>query len=81
MSARAAGDDVVHLEKYVHSYPYDWRTKQPVLLLASQQWFIDTDSIKQRALVSRRVETRLDGTRRDETERGEMSDGMGQDET
>ena len=51
MFASSPGDDVVHLERYVHSYPYDWRTKQPVLLLASRQWFIDTDSIKQRALV------------------------------
>ena len=42
----------MHVEDYVHSYPYDWRTKQPVLLLASQQWFIDTDRLKQRALVS-----------------------------
>ncbi|KAF0305297.1 Isoleucine--tRNA ligase, mitochondrial [Amphibalanus amphitrite] len=44
------GDDVVHVEDLVHSYPYDWRTKQPVLLLASRQWFIDTERIKQRAL-------------------------------
>ena len=44
-------DDIVHREKFVHSYPYDWRTKLPVILRASLQWFIDTDSIKDKALV------------------------------
>lgn len=44
-------DDIIHREKFVHSYPYDWRTKRPVILRASLQWFIDTDSIKTRALV------------------------------
>lgn len=43
--------DVVHSEIYVHSYPYDWRTKQPVILRASRQWFVNSDAIKTRALV------------------------------
>ena len=43
--------DIVHHEKFIHSYPYDWRTKLPVILRASLQWFINTDSIKQKALV------------------------------
>uniref|UniRef100_A0A182P581 isoleucine--tRNA ligase n=1 Tax=Anopheles epiroticus TaxID=199890 RepID=A0A182P581_9DIPT len=38
------------LSTIVHSYPIDWRTKQPVMLRASDQWFIDTDSLKKRAL-------------------------------
>lgn len=37
-------------EEYVHSYPYDWRTKTPVIVRASQQWFFDTDAIKDKAL-------------------------------
>ena len=37
---------------YIHSYPYDWRTKKPVLLRASKQWFIDTGKLQPRALVS-----------------------------
>lgn len=45
------GHDLAHVEDYIHSYPYDWRTKQPVILRASKQWFIDTNSIKQKALV------------------------------
>lgn len=43
---------IVHDEVYVHSYPYDWRTNQPVILRSSKQWFIDTDAIKARAIVS-----------------------------
>ena len=31
---------------------YDWRTKQPVVLRASRQWFINTDSLKEAALVA-----------------------------
>ncbi|KAK7790577.1 hypothetical protein R5R35_005944 [Gryllus longicercus] len=41
---------IIHLENYVHSYPCDWRTKQPVIVKASYQWFIDTDALKAKAL-------------------------------
>jgi isoleucyl-tRNA synthetase len=44
--------DILHSEQLVHSYPYDWRTKQPVILRASCQWFIDTNTLKQKAIVS-----------------------------
>ncbi|GJQ67952.1 hypothetical protein Trydic_g16709 [Trypoxylus dichotomus] len=44
------GNDLLHTEEYVHSYPYDWRTNKPVIIRASKQWFIDTNSIKQKAL-------------------------------
>uniref|UniRef100_A0A2M4AI52 isoleucine--tRNA ligase n=1 Tax=Anopheles triannulatus TaxID=58253 RepID=A0A2M4AI52_9DIPT len=40
----------LHLTTLEHSYPIDWRTKQPVMLRASDQWFIDTSSLKQAAL-------------------------------
>lgn len=43
-------EDVVHLGHIVHSYPIDWRTKQPVLLRASEQWFINTAGIKDAAI-------------------------------
>nr|XP_004670163.1 isoleucine--tRNA ligase, mitochondrial [Jaculus jaculus] len=33
-------------EQLVHSYPYDWRTKKPVVIRASKQWFINIASIK-----------------------------------
>ncbi|XP_012271517.1 isoleucine--tRNA ligase, mitochondrial isoform X2 [Orussus abietinus] len=44
------GENVVHTEKIVHSYPYDWRTKKPVILRASQQWFVNTEKIKAEAV-------------------------------
>lgn len=43
--------DVLHTETITHSYPYDWRTKKPIIVRASHQWFIDTNSIKEKALV------------------------------
>ena len=36
--------------KYVHKYPYDWRSKRPVIIRATQQWFADTDAIRQSAI-------------------------------
>lgn len=45
------GSNIIHKEEFIHSYPYDWRTKKPVIIRASQQWFIDTQALKTRALV------------------------------
>ncbi|KAF7994167.1 hypothetical protein HCN44_011436 [Aphidius gifuensis] len=44
------GENVVHTEKIIHSYPYDWRTKKPVITRASNQWFINTDILKKKAM-------------------------------
>ena len=41
---------IVKLKEYRHSYPIDWRTKSPVIILASEQWFINTDKIKSKAI-------------------------------
>jgi len=30
-------------ERIVHSYPHDWRSKKPVILRATEQWFISVD--------------------------------------
>ncbi|KAJ2905735.1 isoleucyl-tRNA synthetase [Zalerion maritima] len=43
-------DRVLHVHNYKHKYPYDWRTKQPVIVRATEQWFADVDTIKQNAL-------------------------------
>ncbi|XP_072313687.1 isoleucine--tRNA ligase, mitochondrial isoform X2 [Eucyclogobius newberryi] len=40
---------LVKEEKCAHSYPYDWRTKQPVVIRPSKQWFINTASLKDKA--------------------------------
>lgn len=45
---RAAGA-LLKEERCVHSYPYDWRSKTPVLIRASKQWFINTGSLKDAA--------------------------------
>ncbi|XP_017875475.1 isoleucine--tRNA ligase, mitochondrial isoform X1 [Ceratina calcarata] len=44
--------DMLHIETITHSYPYDWRTKKPVILLASNQWFIDINSIREKVIDS-----------------------------
>lgn len=36
--------------KFIHSYPYDWRSKTPVLQRATPQWFINVERIKQVAV-------------------------------
>ncbi|ORY55515.1 tRNA synthetases class I-domain-containing protein [Pseudomassariella vexata] len=44
------GQDVLLAEKYKHKYPYDWRSKQPVVVRATEQWFADVASIKDEVL-------------------------------
>lgn len=48
----ALSDDILHIEAFQHSYPYDWRTKKPIIVRASEQWFIDTEFLKDNAVVS-----------------------------
>ncbi|XP_060879352.1 isoleucine--tRNA ligase, mitochondrial [Metopolophium dirhodum] len=43
-------DKILHTEIYEHSYPYDWRTKLPVIVRASKQWFLDTAAIKSQSI-------------------------------
>lgn len=38
------------VQEYKHKYPYDWRTKQPILIRATAQWFADLNNIKNDAL-------------------------------
>jgi len=37
-------------QQYEHKYPYDWRTKKPVILRATPQWFANVEEIKQKAV-------------------------------
>lgn len=41
---------LIHEENYVHSYPYDWRTKEPVIIRTSNQWFLDLYELKDKCL-------------------------------
>lgn len=43
-------DDVLGTQVIQHKYPYDWRTKRPVVIRATAQWFADVASIKEDAL-------------------------------
>ncbi|NXH37936.1 SYIM protein, partial [Dicaeum eximium] len=42
---QAAGS-LLKEEKFMHSYPYDWRTKTPIIIRASKQWFVNTADVK-----------------------------------
>lgn len=33
-------------KKFLHSYPYDWRSKTPVIQRATPQWFVNVEKIK-----------------------------------
>lgn len=37
-----------------HKYPYDWKTKQPVIIRSTAQWFADVADIKEQAVSSLR---------------------------
>lgn len=42
-------DQILYQGTIRHSYPIDWRTKKPVIIRASEQWFMNTESLKTRA--------------------------------
>ena len=46
------GDNVLAVHNYKHKYPYDWRTKLPVIVRATEQWFADVGSSQENALNS-----------------------------
>ncbi|KAH7327028.1 tRNA synthetases class I-domain-containing protein [Rhexocercosporidium sp. MPI-PUGE-AT-0058] len=43
-------NDVLTTHIYRHKYPYDWRTKLPVIIRATEQWFADVGHVKENAL-------------------------------
>lgn len=43
-------DDTIHLSETIHSCPIDWRTKKPVIINATHQWFINIEDIRDAAL-------------------------------
>lgn len=36
--------------RYEHKYPYDWRSKRPVIIRATEQWFADVGDIRHTAV-------------------------------
>ena len=41
---------ILSRHKYEHRYPYDWRSKQPVVIRATEQWFANVGNIQGNAL-------------------------------
>lgn len=37
-------------EAYQHKYPYDWRTKEPTIFRATEQWFASVEGFRNQAL-------------------------------
>jgi isoleucyl-tRNA synthetase len=37
-------------EAYQHKYPYDWRTKEPTIFRATEQWFASVEGFRDQAL-------------------------------
>ncbi|OCF44364.1 isoleucine-tRNA ligase [Kwoniella heveanensis CBS 569] len=35
-----------------HRYPYDWKSKKPIIVRATPQWFADLDEVKQTAIAA-----------------------------
>ena len=44
------GDNVLIVHTYTHKYPYDWRTKLPIIVRATEQWFADVGHEKDAAM-------------------------------
>lgn len=47
--AESRGQLLAH-HKYEHKYPYDWRSKLPIIIRATEQWFADVADIRTSAL-------------------------------
>ncbi|OJJ51757.1 hypothetical protein ASPZODRAFT_108745 [Penicilliopsis zonata CBS 506.65] len=43
-------DRLLHTHKYEHKYPHDWRSKQPIIIRATEQWFADVADIRGSAM-------------------------------
>ncbi|MCS6813339.1 MAG: isoleucine--tRNA ligase, partial [Cyanobacteria bacterium] len=50
IEALAAAGALLKEEAYVHKYPYDWRTKKPVIYRATEQWFASIAGFREAAL-------------------------------
>lgn len=48
IEALAKAGSLLKEEPYVHKYPYDWRTKKPVILRATQQWFASVEGFRKK---------------------------------
>ena len=40
---------LLHEHSHTHRYPYDWRTKKPVIIRSTEQWFASVGKLKEEA--------------------------------
>jgi isoleucyl-tRNA synthetase len=52
LEEKGKNEILLAVEKHRHRYPYDARTKQPLIIRATAQWFANLDGIKEKALKS-----------------------------
>ena len=50
VTALAEAGALLKEEPYPHKYPYDWRTKQPTIFRATEQWFASVSTFRADAL-------------------------------
>lgn len=50
IQALAEAKTLLKEETYAHRYPYDWRTKKPVIYRATEQWFASVDGFREQAM-------------------------------
>ncbi len=39
-----AGKNLIHQERFIHSYPHCWRHKSPLIFRTTRQWFVNMDN-------------------------------------
>ena len=44
-----SSESLLKVERYTHRYPYDWRTKKPVVIRSTKQWFASVKELKEEA--------------------------------
>ena len=42
--------NLMHKHRYEHKYPYDWRSRLPIIIRATEQWFADVGDIRNSAV-------------------------------
>lgn len=46
----ASKDVLLHRHSYGHRYPYDWRSKKPVIIRSTEQWFASVKQLQEDAI-------------------------------
>lgn len=50
LDSLSEGGHLIARHEYKHRYPYDWRSKQPVIVRATEQWFANVGHVRKDAL-------------------------------